>query len=225
MNTKNQIIQYLKERSALKQNIYDQTAKAFNLIKEIIYEIENEYNECLVGEDKRIRLKSEDGGEFTIKLKIAGDVLIFTMHSNIFEFPNNHEIWKNPGYKENPEKTYSGIISIYNFLADSFKYDRNEDEGYLFGRIFINKDDSFFTDGLRELGFIYPEFGKNFVSKENLKSIIEAAIAFALKFDLFVPPFDDVYTLYVEDVKDKILKSKTKTGKRLGFQYPLREDE
>jgi hypothetical protein len=222
---KTEIIRTLKEKALLKQQIYDVTFSAFNQIKEVIKNIVADYNAELKDVDKRIRLEYTDGGEFTSQLKIAGDVLVFSMHSNIFEFPNSHEIWRKTDYKANVEYTYSGIISIYNFLADSFKYDRREDEGYLLGRLFINKENSFFTDGLRELGFIYPEFGKNFVTEQNMKTIVEAAIFFALKFDLFVPGFESVQTMYVEDVLNSILKAKLKTGKRLGFQYTAQKEE
>ena len=40
---------------------------------------------------------------------------------------------------QNQLGTFCGIINIYNFLSDSFKYNRESDLGYLVGRIFINK--------------------------------------------------------------------------------------
>ncbi|PLX06559.1 MAG: hypothetical protein C0596_14615 [Marinilabiliales bacterium] len=115
--------------------------------------------------------------------------------------------------------TYSGIINIYNFLADSFKYNRLEDLGYLIGRIFINKDGTFFIEGRRELGFNFPQFGKNQVNEKNIRQLLEAAISYALRFDLLVPPYNDVKIVNVDHMKERINKSKMQTGKRLGFLY------
>ena len=50
------------------------------------------------------------------------------------------------------------MINIYNFLADSFKYNRLNDVGYLVGRVFLNKDLHYFVEGKRQLGFLYNDF-------------------------------------------------------------------
>ncbi len=213
------IIATLKETSVAKQKVFDQTKKAFKILKKELQDIVMTYNAELKGQDERILLEYRDRGMFETEVKVAGDLIIFNMHSNIFEFPRNHEIWKENYYTEKPLLTYSGIINIYNFLADSFKYNRLEDLGYLIGRIFINKDGTFFVEGRRELGYNFPEFGKNIVAPENIRELIESAIAYALKFDLLVPPYNDVKITNVDHMKERINKSKMQTGKRLGFLY------
>ena len=65
------------------------------MLKNILQEIVGEYNTDLEDVDDRVRLEFRDRGNFDAEIKIAGDVLIFNMHTNIFEFPRNHEIWKN----------------------------------------------------------------------------------------------------------------------------------
>jgi len=216
---KEHVIQVLKEKAVLKQNVYDQTKITFKIIKKVTQDIVKEYDKELENEDERVLLEYRDRGMFEAELKVAGDLIIFNMHSNVFEFPRNHEIWKDNYYVQEPLLTYSGIINIYNFLADSFKYNRMDDLGYLIGRIFINKDCTFFVEGRRELGFNYPAFGKNAVNEENIRTLIENAIAYVLKFDLLVPPYNDVKIITVSDMKEKMNKHKMQTGKRLGFQY------
>jgi len=213
------IISQLKEKSVAKQKVFDHTKKAFKILKKELQDIVMSYNSELKNEDERILLEYRDRGMFETEVKVAGDLIIFNMHSNVFEFPRNHEIWKDSYYVDKPLLTYSGIINIYNFLADSFKYNRLEDLGYLIGRIFINKDGTFFIEGRRELGFNFPEFGKNDISVENTRIVIESAISYALKFDLLVPPYNDVKIVNVDLMKQRINKSKMQTGKRLGFQY------
>jgi len=216
---KDQIINLLKEKSVTKQIVYDQTKNTFKILKTVLQNIVDEYNENLKDADERVLFEYRDRGIFEAEIKAAGDLLIFNMHSNIFEFDYGHPIWRNPDAKNNPLKTYSGIISIFNFLADSFKYQRLDDMGYLIGRVFINMDGSFFVEGRRELGFYYPAFGNHMVTYDNMREMVESAIHYALKFDLLVPPYEDVKVISVATMKEKINKSKVRTAKRMGFAY------
>lgn len=213
------IIKTMLEKSQLKQVVYDNTKEAFSILKKVLHDIVIEYNGILKDADDRIKLEYRDRGLFETEIKVAGDLLIFNMHSNIFEFPRNHEIWKDSYYIDRPLVTYSGIINMYNFLADSFKYNRDEDLGYLIGRMFINNESTFFVEGRRELGFGYPAFGKNKVDYESLHQLVESAITYVLKFDLLVPPYNDVKIVNVDYMKERINKSKMQTGKRMGFEY------
>ncbi|NLA24887.1 MAG: hypothetical protein GX879_07970 [Bacteroidales bacterium] len=218
-NMKLQIVSTLKEKAVAKQIAYDETEEAFKVLKQILAEITEEYNKDLEGADKRIMMEFIDRGAFEAELKVAGDLLIFNMHSNIFKFDYGHPIWRNSEAKEEPIKSYSGIISIFNFIADSFKYDRLDDLGYLIGRIFINMEGDFFVEGRRELGFFFPAFGRNHVNYHNMKKLVESAISYILKFDILVPPYEDVKIISVDTMKQKINSSKIKTAKRLGFAY------
>ncbi len=97
--------------------------------------------------------------------------------------------------KEDDSRSYCGIINIYNFLSDSFKYNRFNDIGYLIGRIFINKDNHYFIEGKRELGFLYNNFGKHEMNRETAQQIIETAITYTINFDLLTPPYETVKRL------------------------------
>ncbi|MDA3911857.1 MAG: hypothetical protein PF448_10920 [Bacteroidales bacterium] len=216
---KEQIIKTLLEKSQVKQMVYDNTKEAFKTIKGILQDIVSEYNADLINADKRVLLEYRDRGVFEAEIRIAGDLLIFNMHSNIFEFPREHQIWKAASAKEDPLSTYSGIINIYNFLADSFKYNRAEDVGYLIGRIFINKNNHYFIEGQKELGSTYPSFDENKTTEETLKKVIDGTILYALKFDLLVPPLKNIQLATVNQMKERINKSKIQTGKRVGFNY------
>jgi hypothetical protein len=147
------------------------------------------------------------------------------MHTNIFEFPRNHAVWQNSYVKDDPMRAYSGIISIYNFLADSFKYNRLNDVGYLIGRIFVNKDMHFLVEGKRQLGFLFNDFAQQKVDEESIKTIMEAAIQYAIDFDLLVPPFNQVQTVSVQEMNNITSSFSLKTGKRLGFNYKLQSDD
>ncbi len=213
------ILSTLTTKSQLKQQVYDNTFSAFNMLKEVLQEIYQDYNLKLAENDNRIKLKYYENEDFEAELKVAGDLLIFNMHSNIFQFNREHEIWKTEYVKKNVQAGFSGIISVYNFLSDSFKYDRREDLGYLIARIFVNKDNFFFVQGKRQTGFNYTSLGTKKINKATLKEIVEAAINYTLDFDLLVPPYDTVKLATVGQIRQSINDSKQRTGKRLGFQF------
>lgn len=216
---KSNILTSLKQKSAVKQQVFDNTIKVLSDVKETIRELKDEFNEKLSDTDERVRCEYQDNGAYGAQFKIAGDLLIFAMHSNVFEFDRSHGIWKTSYVKENPLASYCGIINVYNFLSDSFKYNRLQDLGYLVGRIFINKDMYFFTEGKRQLGFFFNNFGNEVITKSSLTHIINLAINYTLEFDLLVPPYDTVKIASVEQISDRIQFSKMRTGKRLGFQF------
>lgn len=216
---KSSIIATLKEKSSLKQQVYDNTLKVLTDLKKVLRELVTQYNEMLNGTDERVRLEYREIGIFAAELKIAGDLMIFSMHSNVFEFDRGHGVWKTSYVKADKLASYCGIINIYNFLSDSFKYNRMEDLGYLVGRIFINRDFHYFTEGKRQLGFYYNNFGNEKITRKALTGIINHSISYVLDFDLLVPPYDTVKIANVEQMSHKLQRSIMRTGKRLGFQF------
>ena len=216
---KEQILTALEMKSLIKQKAYDQTIGTFKLLKKVLQEIADEYNSNLQVKDPRIKFEYKERGEFEAQLKVAGDILIFSMHSNIFEFDRDHNVWKLNYVKENAIYSFCGIINVYNFLADSFKYNRLEDLGYLVTRIFVNLENHFFVEGKRQQEYLYNNFGKSVLTKEVIKDIILQVIIYAIDFDLLVPPYDNIKIASVAQINEKMEFAKMKTGKRLGFKF------
>jgi hypothetical protein len=219
------IVKTLKEKSVLKQDLYVQTLNVFKELKSVIKEVVAELKEKAAKIDKRIVVDYKDKGEFEVELRIAGDVLFFYMHTNIFEFDKSHQIWKTSYVKEDNSRSYCGMINIFNFLADSFKYNRTNDLGYLIGRIFINKENHYFLEGKRQLGFIYNDFVNAKIDKEAIKAIVESAMLYCITFDLFTPPFDSVKEISVSEIQEASTSLQIKTGKRLGFRFQSDSDQ
>jgi len=213
------IVDTLVEKSVMKQMVYENTIETFSLIKTVLHEISLELNTSIKSADKKIRLEYRDRGKFEAEVRVAGDILIFSMHSNVFEFDRDHSIWKLPYVQDNKLNSYCGMINIYNFLTDSFKYNRNDDLGYLIGRLFVNRENHYFVEGKRQMGFLYNNFGQAIINKEVIKKIIESAMLYSLEFDLLVPPYDMVKIASVAQMNSKIDSSKLQTGKRLGFKF------
>jgi hypothetical protein len=220
VDKKDEILKTLTTKSVVKHKVFDNTLETFNNLKTVLKYISSNLNLNLEGKvDTRILLEHRDVGEFDSELKVAGDLLVFSMHSNAFEFDRNHPIWKLSYVQDNPQSSICGMISIYNFLYDSFHYNRMEDLGYLVARIFVNKDMQYFVEGKRQMGFWVNNFGSAPLNNETLRDIVYAAIEYSLEFDLLVPPYDNVKIASVAQINSKIESTKLQTGKRLGFTY------
>ncbi len=213
------ILKTLKEKSSMKQDVYSNTLAAFFILKKTAKAIALELSKETSKIDKRVVIEYKEKGEFEFELRVAGDLLIFSMHTNIFEFDKSHQIWKNSYIKEDTGRSFCGMINIYNFLNDSFKYNRINDLGYVIGRIFINKENHYFVEGKRQLGFLYNDFVHSVIDEEAIKAILESTILYCLNFDLFTPPFDAIKEISVLDVQSVSENMQGKTGKRLGFRF------
>jgi hypothetical protein len=212
------ILKLLAQKSVMKQDVFANIIKAFSLVKDVLQETSDDIKTETTKIDSRISVKYTDVGAQSAQLKVAGDVLDFYMHTNVFEFDRSHPMFKTGYIKQNELNSFCGIINIYNFLADSFKYHRLSDLGYLACRIFVNKDMHFFVETrINTLAYKYSSFSAEPLSKEHLKDIINELIIFAVSFDLFTPPFDAVKEVSVHEIQEKSNSSILRTGKRLGY--------
>lgn len=216
----NKELQSIVMISNVKQLVYNNTLNSFNQLKEVLKEMVDEYRVAL--QDKvspDVLPVFQEKGPFEAEFKLAGDLLVFSMHSNVFVFNREHPVWKIPYVKDEPLNAYCGIIHIYNFLSDSFKYSRLQDLGYLIARVFVNQENHFFVEGKRQSSDLVKDFVSDKMNKKVWRQILETAIQYAVNFDLLVPPYDQVKIASVEQMKEEISHSKIKTGKRLGFKF------
>jgi predicted acetyltransferase len=221
-----ELLNNLAAKASLKQEVYKKTQNSFKLLKEAAQTLAKEFKLELKKQKTNIQIIYVDRNEFEFELKFAGDVLIFTMHTNVFEFSRYHEVMRTHYVREDKDRSYCGIINIYNFLSDSFKYKRMNDIGYMIGRVFVNKDEHYFIEGKKEIGMLYNTFGNAIINKEEAIKILESAVLFTINFDLLTPPYDNVKEVSLFEFKSKheSLK-KPKTGKRLGFQFKADMDD
>ena len=216
------ILETIVSKSTLKQKVFDNTFATFNDLKETLLEMASEMDDQLDGLlDRRVRLEYRDRGKFEAQIQVANDLLIFQMHTDVFEFGSDHLIWQNPYVQADRDNSYCGVINIYNFLSDSFKFNRNADEGYLIGRIFINREKCYFVEGKQQTSMRPMQFGKAEIDSEALVRILESAIYYALNFDLLLPSYDDNKRVTVDQFNTKLDNSKFVTGKRLGYDFDV----
>ena len=209
-------------KSNVKQKVYQNTVQTLKIIRKVLKSLEKDYISAIKDQVPHSVLPSfREKGPFEMEFEIGGDLLIFSMHSNVFEFDNKHPVLKSKYIQDDPLRSYCGMINIYYFLADSFKYNRINDLGYLVTRIFINKDNHYFVEGKRQSENTDPieGFATDTVSPGVLRQIVETAIRYCIEFDLLIPPYDAVKLATVDQMREKITHSKMTTGNRLGFGF------
>ncbi len=214
-----QIVEVVKNKASLKQKIYRNTLAGFLQFKENSKNVVEKLVKEAANFDDGVNIVYQEKGVFEYQLKIGGDIILFHMHTNVFEFDKSHALWKTAYLKEDSSRSYCGIINIYNFLADSLKYNRYDDSGYLIGRIFINKDNHFFVEGKRQLNFIHNDFTSQTVNEQDVLNIIQQAILYSMDFDLFTPPYRHVQEISVGQLLNEASGMRLKTGKRVGFKF------
>ncbi len=219
-----QLLQTIIEKSNLSQRVYDNTYAVMTKLKEILHELAAELDEELEESlDERVRIEYRDRGKYEAHFTFGENMLIFSMHTDIFRFAPTDAVWRNDYVSGNPDNAACGIINVWNFLKDSFEHKRLGDEGYLVARIFVNHQMHYMVEGKDQGAFTREQFGNHHVDKDGLTDIIESAIDYALHFDLLVPPYESQKVVTAEQFNTKMENSKMRTGKLLGYDFEVGE--
>ncbi len=213
----------VRAKASLKQDVHANTLDVFNELKQVLVEAADDLK-ANCNNDTRVEFHYRDRGDFQAELKVAGDILIFHMHTNVFQFDKSHSVWHSSYIKENEDNSFVGIINVYNFLSDSFKYQRIGDQGYLIARIFVNRENHFLVQGKRQLGYQFNDFLNSQINHDALRAIVDSSILYTLEFDLYTPPYENMQLITVDAIQSVSHGSNIATGKRLGFRFGL-EDE
>jgi hypothetical protein len=219
---KKALIELLKSKSGHKQEVFKNVKEQFGIFKKELAACVDVLKKEL--KNDKIRLKYTDKGDSEAHLAIGSDILVFHMHSNVFKLPPTDFATQTSYVMNNPKNAYCGVINVYDFLADSYEYNRHHDIGYMICRIFINSENHFKVEGKGQLGFIYQNFMNQVLSDDVIEEIILRISIYSLEFDLLTPPYQMVSKVSVGELQTLSSNSKLKTGKRLGFQFQSDSD-
>lgn len=224
MDVNNNLIDLVFSKGELKQRVYRSTSEAFEMFRGTAKGIVEQFQERNRQANRQLAFEFKDRGDFEFEIRFAGDLLLFAMHTNIFEFSRNHDVMKSAYIREDPQRSYCGVIHIYNFLTDSFVYQRDNDLGYLIGRVFVNHESHYFIEGKRELGMLYNNFNTSLIDSSSVQNIVESAIEYTTNFDLLTPPYDEIKVVSVGEMRNSFDKKTLVTAKRLGFRFQADTD-
>jgi len=210
------IRQLLENKSAAKQLTYRNLLVAFqSLADESRRIVENLKGQVKIeADDVTIDFIEVNDHEFQVKL--AGDLLIFVLHTNIVTFDETHPAMQQPYCKENEINRYFGQIMIYNFMADSLRFNRINDPGYLVARILINHENRYLVEGEGRLGFLYNQISTKGIMASDLNTIVQHALTIAIENDLMAPPFPQVRFITLHQKLEKT--SELGAGQKIGFR-------
>ena len=218
-----ELIKAFIRKATLKQEVYSKTLEVFSVFKRESEKFISSNQEIVSGSEYPLLFEFRERGDFQFELRFGSDILIFTMHTNVFEFPRDHEVMKTDYIRQDNRRSYCGNIMIFNFLADSFKYSRSNDLGYLIGRVFVNKELHYFVEGKREVGLLYNNFAHTKLNLKTIRSIIHSSILYTINFDLLTPPFDNLKEVSQQEMQSQIDTMSIRTGKRIGFRFQADE--
>lgn len=219
------IVGAMLAKSAMKQDVFKATEELFAQVKEVLRTIAEDLDQAVTAKDPRLVVSFADKGTLACELRVAGDTLIFHMHTNVFRLDQSHSLWKGSYLAEDEMRGYFGVINVYNFLTDSFKFNRERDLGYLVARLFLNKEGHFMVQGKRQMGFLYNDLASNVMEADKLKEVLHSLINYVLEFDLLAPPYDQVQQVTVSEMNELNGNMQLSTGKRLGFRFQADHDD
>jgi hypothetical protein len=209
----------LESKSIAKQATYRHVVEAFSVFSNEAKRVVDELIKRAQPEDKDVTVEFNVVSEHEFDVKLAGDMLIFVMHTNVVTFEDTHPIMKEEYIKQNDVNRYFGQIMIYNFMADSLKFNRTNDPGYLLARLMINHENKFFIEGERELSE-FNGISESPIMEEILRKIVKIVLRMAIENDLIAPPFTDVksITLYQKRAHTLELGGGQKIGFRMSYE-------
>lgn len=219
------IVDVLASKAGMKQDVHARTKENFGVLTEELERKAHHLQSAIAKRDPRLKVEYAQQGDLTAKIVAAGDTVVFSMHSNIFRLDQSNAHWRSGYLREDEQRGYFGVINIYNFLSDSFRFDRERDLGYLVARLFINKEGHYFVQGRKQLGFLFNDLAGSVLDREAIKRILDSVLLHVLDFDLLAPPYDQVSQVSVQEMKQVESHSLLSTGKRLGFRFQADSDE
>jgi hypothetical protein len=218
-----QLVNLLLSKASLKQDIADDCEKVFVMLKDAIKKELLGLQEKIT--DKRVRLSYKEKGNYEIHVFVGSDVLVFSLHNNVFRLPDENPLWGTAYFQADSDHGYFGIINIYNFLAESFIQNRLDDIGYLIARIKINKERHFMVEGNGQLGSLFRDPQRMEINEELITLIVQMSFHYAMSLDLLIPPYANDEVLSVAHIQSIGEGLRLKTGKQLGFKMKHEDTE
>jgi hypothetical protein len=216
-----QFIKHLLEsKSTAKQTAYKHICRAFCMLSDEAKQIIEELRRRAKPHDKDVTVEFNVINEHEFDVKLAGDMLIFVMNTNIVTLEESHPVMRENYIKENEVNRYFGQIMVYNFMAESLKHNRNNDPGYLLARLMVNHENRFFIEGEKELE-VFNKISEKPVSEEDLKNVVKIVLKMAIENDLVAPAFREVKSITLNQKKDHTLElgGAQKIGFRMSYEH------
>ncbi len=218
----NQIFEGLKQKSTAKQAIYRNTLAAFDCLRIVSQELVLELTHKLTPLDSSVVIEYRSINDMEFHIRFSGDLLVFIMHSNIVTFPDDYGPMPSKYVEEDFRRRFFGHIMAYNFMADSIKYQRLNDPGYLVGRLLVNIENHYYLEGVQQLELPDNDMSDNIITPETMKLFVESAMIAAVNNDLIAPPLPEIQKI---SVKQKLENQQVSRGSKVGFSFSAEQSQ
>ena len=216
-----QIFDGLKQKSTAKQAIFRNTQAAFDCLRLVSQELVLELSRKLTTLDASVVIEYSSINEMEYHIKFSGDLLVFVMHSNVVTFPNDYGPMSSAYVGQDFRRRFFGHIMAYNFMADSIKYQRLNDPGYLVGRLLVNIDNHYYLEGVQQLELPNNDMSDNKVTPDTMRLFVESAMIAAVNNDLIAPPLPEIQKI---SVKQKLENQQVSRGSKMGFSFSAQQE-
>ncbi|NBW37371.1 MAG: hypothetical protein EBR30_20600 [Cytophagia bacterium] len=171
-------------------------------------------------DDKEVTVEFQEVSKHEFQVKLAGDLLIFVLHTNVVTLPQDHPIMQDAYIQQKDVNRYFGQLNIYNFMSDSLKFNRVNDPGYLVARVMINHENRFFVEGEGPITNLFTGISEAPVSGAYLQLLVKLALTIAIENDLMAPPYQEVkfITLYQKLEHTPELGGGQKIGFKMSYE-------
>lgn len=219
----NRIQQLLEYKSTAKQVTYKRLIHAFETLAKESKRVISELKKRAKPGDADVTLDFKRVNEHEFQVKVAGDMIIFVLHTNIVTFEDSHDVMKDAYIQSAEINRYFGQIMIYNFMSDSLQFHRINDPGYLLARLLINHEGRYIIEGEGKLGVVFSHISESPITEADLNILVKLALTLAIENDLTAPPYNQVkfITLHQKIEKTLELGAGQKIGFRMSYQGKL----
>jgi hypothetical protein len=215
-----QIFEGLKQKSTAKQAIFRNTQAAFDCLRLVTQELVVELARKLTALDASVIIEYRPINEMEYHIKFSGDLLVFVMHSNVVTFNDDYGPMNSAYVNADFRRRFFGHIMAYNFMADSIKYQRLNDPGYLVGRLLVNIDNHYYLEGVQQLELPNNDMSDNLITTEAMRLFVESAMIAAVNNDLIAPPLPEIQKI---SVKQKLENQQVSRGSKVGFSFSAQQ--
>jgi hypothetical protein len=217
-----QIFEGLKQKSTAKQAIYRNTQAAFDCLRLVSQELVVELTRRLTPLDSSVVIEYRSINDMEFHIRFSGDLLVFVMHSNIVTFPDEYGPMPSKYVEADFRRRFFGHIMAYNFMADSIKYQRMNDPGYLVGRLLVNIENHYFLEGVQQLELPDNDMSDNIISPTTMRLFVESAMIAAVNNDLVAPLLPEIQKI---SVKQKLENQQVSRGSKVGFSFSAQQPQ
>ncbi len=206
----------LENKSTAKQITYKKLISSFESLSKESKRVAGELKKKSKPSDHDVTVDFKKINDHEFQVKLAGDLLIFVLHTNIVTFEEDSEVMKEVYIKENEINRYFGQIMIYNFMSDSIKFNRINDPGYLLARLLINHEGRYIVEGEGKLGRVLSNISPQAITEPDLNILVKLALTLAIENDLMAPPYPQVKFITLHQKLEKT--QELGAGEKIGFR-------